>query len=181
MFPSFSETVRIFIREGNQCASFGLYSLQNPLSVTGLASETHTLPLPSVLLTLNSLWWGGVLGLFGCVSSIAAHYSLHARSKPPRGDSKDSNIRWGAAIMIPLEGEVRGGRETTSYSFPGRAEGGWASQASPSPWRTLGGADGSKTRRSVTGSTLPQDFQNNTSFIVKGSGLGWEEDVVGSK
>lgn len=29
---------------------------------------------------------------------------------------------WG--IMIPLEGEVRGELETTSFSFPGRAEGG---------------------------------------------------------
>ena len=41
----------------------------------------------------------------------------------------------------------------------------------PAPGGPQGGADGSKTRRSVTGSLLPQDW-NNTSFIVKRNVFG---------
>lgn len=41
----------------------------------------------------------------------------------------------------------------------------------PAPGGPQGAADGSKTRRSVTGSLLPQDW-NNTSFIVKGNVFG---------
>lgn len=75
-----------------------------PLSVTGLTSGDAYLPLPLSTTDIEFFVVRGVLCLIGCVSSIAAHDPLHARSKPPRVTAKTPTSASGVGTLIPLEG-----------------------------------------------------------------------------